>query len=269
MGYVTVKGSELQLVDPDRAPVPARTDGADGSAGGGAAGTSACAEVEAAVVRTGWCFEEEALLEAEAVLRVASAGARLDFGASEPAFPYADAGGTARFCVDVEAARDAVCCLVPGCSMQLPKRDMRMHVAGHMLFGEPMLGRDACGACGGVGCALLHTTGSKGRPLAKCRADYWVHKSYKPGLCVVGDKAACTNTPVACPACEEELGAGVEHVVLWKYGMELHYAQQHKGKVVPEELIIGPKEKKVVKAAWQVDVAQGAAGPSKRARRSV
>jgi hypothetical protein len=116
----------------------------------------------------------------------------------------------------------------------LPAAVMRSHIAGHIFLKD--VKAFACGCCGAhplgpgqSGCQpkLQGRRGTKREDQpdpALCGNNY-----YRVFYSALGSKAfkgTCTNVPMRCPACSAD---GTD-TVWWKYALEEHYSDQHKGR---------------------------------------
>jgi hypothetical protein len=95
----------------------------------------------------------------------------------------------------------------------MPQKEMRQHVAAHIL--RQHIPPNACGFYGVCGTAPTLVTNAMGMQAGiQCGSGYGVAFCYQSAI--TGGK--CSNVPMQCPyppGCS---------VLLWKYGMEGHWA---------------------------------------------
>ena len=189
-------------------------------------------------------------------------------------FPYRGSDGEVLFIVsgtesgDPETARprskadadeDVACDL---CSMIVKVKNMRHHVAAHLLFDSDWLVGDRplfpCGLCGTrsvepftsassmvVGCPTALSTSGTPKHIGVCKLVGTPNYSLKPAL-TSSDRGPSTNVPHKCPECQPKPG-----VFVYKYSMAKHYELEHPGHKVPAELSeIGSAEKERLKKEW-------------------
>ena len=173
--------------------------------------------------------------------------------------------------VDVERRNNSreFVCAVPGCGKIFPCKDMRHHVAWHILWDSTIEEKaqnktgELCGICGmnlamtyhsggtDIGCsAWLETKRGNTKKLRyMCQHHDEIGINYKCALKSTS-AAPSTNVPIECPQCTAKMGKGnAQHY--FKYNFPYHWKKMHEGIEMGDELretlLISEEEKRGVK----------------------
>ena len=165
-----------------------------------------------------------------------------------------------------ERENATVACQFSHCCMEVNVKDMRHHVAAHLLYDAALSPGDLpafpCGFCGVRG-AVPYTTAStmvagcttglrKGQHLGVCKlVGKPLKYSHKSAL-KSSPQAESTNVPIQCP--HPQCNANkASFVYVYKYSMPKHYRLEHPGFEVPAGLCeIGDEEKGRLAKLWAI-----------------